>query len=88
MTKPDDQRLAAEALEHGGLVALAGGPASCQWHFKDWYLTQDPECWRRAGYVETRELVENPVPELRGYGMGVVWRFDSTVAAERQERAA
>lgn len=69
----------AEAASHGGLVALSGGPAGQQWHWRDEWLAYPAHHWRRPGYVETTELVTNPQPECRGYGQATVWKYDRSL---------
>lgn len=86
----DSAAMFAEAESHGGLVALEGGSGAGRWYWRDWYLQQPADCWRRVGYRETSERRENPDPKLRGYGTAVVWRFDLALVpavVEVEERA-
>jgi hypothetical protein len=83
----NDAAMFAEAESHGGLVALQGGPAHACWLLRDQFLGQPEAAWNRDGYVETRETVQNPGPELRGYGPATVWRFDPEAVSARQSAA-
>jgi hypothetical protein len=83
-TEDKQAKAAAEATTHGGLVALAGGPAIGWFWRDDWERCRKTK--RFVGYVETGERIENRAIkdpngiDLRWYGPGTVWRFDPSLA--------
>lgn len=85
-------RAAKETAEHGGLVALLGGPWNGFWFWRDDVIRQR-EVPRFAGYVETGEQVENRSIkdpngiDLRWYGLGAVWQFDPSLGPPKATSA-